>query len=628
MKKLFLVLTVLLVLLIPSFAFAAADYTISQEDIKINVNENNTYDITENVTAEFPEFSAKHGITRTIPTDVELSRRIDGNVVKSRYHAIISNIESDGPYHTESGDAGLTIYFGDADLTVSGTQNYNYSYRYDMGDDGLSSMDEFYFNLIGSDNPVPIDGMTFEITMPKEFDASKVGFTTGSSGNTGYNESALKYTVEGNTIKGSINQTIAPYEAVTIRIELPNGYFVGARSAQSFLMPCILIGLVVFVIVILLFVTAGKKKREVQTVEFYPPEGMNPADVGYIIDGIVENKDAVSLLIYWADQGNLEIHQEDKKNVSFKKIKDLPDTANDYERILFDKMFSGRESISVKDMQYTFSDTIAAVKSRIKDKYEMEQNRVFTKKSLRRQSFAGAFAAFPMALMLAFSIYLDSYELFAAIIPCAIAWVFGWVLTSGLISNVNKWKSEKLSTRTGSMVLFTVLTLVYIAVVSLMSFDLFGMMVIVPTAMTIVMMILATQMRRRTERGAQWAGRILGLKHFIETVEADKLKMLVNDDPKYFYNVLPYAYVLGVSDKWAKQFESIAVEPPSWYYGYNGSVFTTIWFASMLSNTMYYTQQTMSATKESSGGGIGGGGGFGGGGFSGGGGGGGSFGSW
>ena len=100
MKKLFLVLTVLLVLLIPSFAFAASDYTISQEDIKINVNENNTYDITENVTAEFPEFSAKHGITRTIPTDVELSRRIDGNVVKSRYRAIISNIESDGPYHT------------------------------------------------------------------------------------------------------------------------------------------------------------------------------------------------------------------------------------------------------------------------------------------------------------------------------------------------------------------------------------------------------------------------------------------------------------------------------------------------------------------------------------------------
>ena len=39
----------------------------------------------------------------------------------------------------------------------------------------------------------------------------------------------------------------------------------------------------------------------------------------------MENKDAVSLLIYWADQGNLEIHQEDKKNVSFKKVKDLPE---------------------------------------------------------------------------------------------------------------------------------------------------------------------------------------------------------------------------------------------------------------------------------------------------------------
>ena len=137
--------------------------------------------------------------------------------------------------------------------------------------------------------------------------------------------------------------------------------------------------------------------------------------------------------------------------------------------------------------------------------------------------------------------------------------------------------------------------------------DSFGMWTVVPIAASVVMVILATQIRRRTARGAQWSGRILGLKHFIETVEADKLKMLVESDPKYFYSILPYAYVLGVTDKWAKQFESIAVEPPSWYYGYDGSVFTTIWFASMISNSLYYTQQNMMATKSSGGSGFGGG---------------------
>ena len=79
-----------------------------------------------------------------------------------------------------------------------------------------------------------------------------------------------------------------------------------------------------------------------------------------------------------------------------------------------------------------------------------------------------------------------------------------------------------------------------------------------------------------------------------------------------------------VTDKWAKQFESIAVEPPDWYYGYNGSVFTTVLFANMLSHNLYYAQQSMMAVKNSGGngdfgGGIGGGGGFSGGGFSGGG---------
>ena len=50
-------------------------------------------------------------------------------------------------------------------------------------------------------------------------------------------------------------------------------------------------------------------------------------------------------------------------------------------------------------------------------------------------------------------------------------------------------------------------------------------------------------------------------------VEKDKLEMLVNDNPNYFFDILPYAYVLGVSDIWSKKFESIAIAPPTWYVG-------------------------------------------------------------
>jgi uncharacterized membrane protein YgcG len=622
MKKFLLLLVALTVLLIPAAGFAAdADYVIEDYRREITVHENNTYSVEDTMTVDW--LTPAHGLRVDIPTRAEISRRHNGEVYNDTYQVVVSGVFADGQYDTKKDGDTFIIKLGDPDIYLTGKQVYRFSYLFDPGDDGRPEFDEFYFNLIAPSWAAPIEHFSFTINMPKEFDAANVGFSTGSYGTSGYNMDALKYQVDGTTITGEIDQQIAPYEGVNIRLELPDGYYVGARDPHSEIFPWITGGLAMLAVVIVLYLTAGKRKQEIQTVEFYPPEGMNSADVGYIVDGVVEDKDAVSLLIYWADQGNLEIHQEDKNNLLFQKLKDLPDTANDYERILFDKMFAGRDSVRIKDMQYKFAATISAVEDRIKDKYQMKQNLVFTKKSTRRQKFASIAAVLPAVLMFSFSNYLESYDWFAAVFSGAVAWVFGGMFTLMLCVNVNKWKSEKLSTKTGSMIVNVSLFALFFGVTALFSMDSFGMWTVVPIAASVVMVILATQIRRRTARGAQWSGRILGLKHFIETVEADKLKMLVESDPKYFYSILPYAYVLGVTDKWAKQFESIAVEPPSWYYGYDGSVFTTIWFASMISNSLYYTQQNMMATKSSGGGfgggGIGGGGGFSGGGFSGGG---------
>lgn len=48
--------------------------------------------------------------------------------------------------------------------------------------------------------------------------------------------------------------------------------------------------------------------------------------------------------------------------------------------------------------------------------------------------------------------------------------------------------------------------------------------------------------------------KIAGLKEYLEKVEKDKLELLINDNPQAFYDILPYAYVLNISDKWIKMF--------------------------------------------------------------------------
>ena len=46
---------------------------------------------------------------------------------------------------------------------------------------------------------------------------------------------------------------------------------------------------------------------------------------------------------------------------------------------------------------------------------------------------------------------------------------------------------------------------------------------------------------------AQDYGRVLGFRKTLIITEESRLKMLLKDNPSYFYDVLPYAYVFGIT---------------------------------------------------------------------------------
>ena len=140
-------------------------------------------------------------------------------------------------------------------------------------------------------------------------------------------------------------------------------------------------------------------------------------------------------------------------------------------------------------------------------------------------------------------------------------------------------------------------------------------------------------MLQRTDRGIELMGKILGLKNFIKAAELDRINSLVEENPSYYYDILPYAFVMGLTDKWAKNFENIRIEAPDWYQGYEpGDTMFNVWMFSNMINSFgnSVSNSVMIPIGDASGGGDLGGGGFGigGGGFSGGGFGGGGGGSW
>lgn len=141
-----------------------------------------------------------------------------------------------------------------------------------------------------------------------------------------------------------------------------------------------------------------------------------------------------------------------------------------------------------------------------------------------------------------------------------------------------------------------------------------------------------------TEAAAKLRGRVLGLRNYINMAEKAQLEMLVNETPEIFYNVLPFAYVLGVSDVWMDKFKDIKIPNPTFVEGVNDiSTFDAFMFGNMVGNingavarnlnlqAMRAGAASFKSVSRSFGGGSSGG--FSGGGFSGGGGGGSSFGA-
>ena len=136
-----------------------------------------------------------------------------------------------------------------------------------------------------------------------------------------------------------------------------------------------------------------------------------------------------------------------------------------------------------------------------------------------------------------------------------------------------------------------------------------------------ILIVFNFLMQKRNTYGIDILGKIKGFKNFLETANKEQLEMQVAKNPMYFYDILPYTYVLGVSSTWISKFEEIATMPPSWYVSSND--FNANNIGSRINETISSAIKTMSSSPSSSSSSYGGsssGGGFSGGGSAGGGG--------
>ena len=635
MKKL-VGLLLILFLLVPSFAFADEAIEVKRIDVTMDIDSSNTYHVTETIDINF--VMQRRGLIRDIPRnfygynhDIENLSVTDEN---GRPH----------PFQATTRGSLLEVRIGDPDTYLIGPVTYVIKYSFVMGADRNSEFDQVYWNMIGNDWTSPVEATSFRVTLPMPFDDATLNVTRGYSGSV----EKAEWTVSGNTVTGTAGR-LEPYQSLTFRVDMEEGYFTDAPKPYNPLHFYGMFGALGAAILVAL----GIKRKNVENnqiipvVSFEPPYDLNPPEIGYMAsEEILKDQDIASLLIYWASKGYLQIIEDEKtslfgskSSMTFVRKVDPSALTVDYERKLFQAMFrhGDGETVTMDELKHKFYKDVAAASASLKGKFKGD-----------REILVNSYQYLPGILILIVFILATMF------IGYQLAWLMGihpilsYIITVVVLGLLLFTASQVQQRREGAKVQLgclgmLVMPLAILGIYLLISggFNLTSLFrgfsfprlsdpwlwfVVASYLLTGFLFYNLVGIKKYTSFAREHLGQIRGFRDFLEKAKTEELNMMFQNNPNYYYDMLPYVYVFGLTDIWETHLKNLTLPAPDWYSG-QGTFYPGRFYVNF--NNNFSTANSPPPQQSSGGGSKGGfGGGFGGGGFSGGGGGGGGGRSW
>ena len=590
MKK---ILSILLILFAVSTGFTQ-DFTVNNYTVDIHINQKGYFDVVENYDLNF--LTHKHGIYRTIQTGYDL---INSKGIKEKRKIKISNIKVpnykfDVPFDfVQKLDDKIDIKIGDKDVTLIGAQHYEIKYRVNNAFLFEDSLIKFYWNIKPDSWSADFHKVNFRVHVPENVQISNENcfVYSGDRGNNAISDDIkVQYgsgVFEGSSIDNFVSR---PGQSVTVLINLPANSIKEIKPLWPFWNEygwLFFIGALISAFYVV-WRKYGKDEKVVSTTSYYPPENMDPAMAGFLINDKDDSSDLISLIPHWGSKGLLKIEEIPKKGLfgqadtKLIQLKPLSSTAPEYEQEIFNGLFESANNANLVDgFQVDIGEKATEFVNQIlgKDKIDLKPGEVLV--SSLKNSF---YTKMNSALSTLKEKAQPYYEA----------------------------KSKKVQGITWGVLIALAILLTFIGLFF------WGPLAAVSIAITCVILILLNiYMIKKNAKGNQVLSELKGFKRFIKVAEENKLKMLLKDDPGYFENTMGYALAFGLFEKWAKKFDALNLPPPNWYTSASHNSLSMHNFSKSFASSMSGVKSNMVSSPSSSGSSSGGGssgGGFGGGG--------------
>lgn len=618
-RKIFSLFFLLLFLAVPLKAEALDEgYRIKDYHVQLTVMPNGEYQVTERIVVFF-EWPSR-GIYRNL-----ISRSVinwgevvpgEGELTTEQYFPIKDIKVMNKPYLVESFPDGESIRIGDPDIYLQGAQEYLISYTVvskELTHPALGQL--LYYNLNGIDWDVIVDNFSFILTYPKPVDFSEFQVYVGRGGSTDTSRAVCEPNTNGTSISCQITGGLGAREGVTVlqKLATDQSYLTYPTYNLSYWMVNGL-GFLLAVWAIRDFFRYGKDEPLVKTIEFGPPVGFNSAEVGYVYDNAVDNKDVISLILEWAKDGYLII-KDDAGEVSFQKVRDLTGQRPSYEVTMFDRLFASGDEVSTKSLREKFYTSIERTKTAILKLFNQKDRRLFDPKSKQLQFLFIVLSMMPILLIMLYSVWLNHASAYFGEIMAVSIIV---TIFAGMTVLITK-KQQRNQPKKNTTVMFFLLILVYLLAgwwlyPLAQLFEVPKIVYFMAVISSAIIILLASVMEKRTAYGLRVYGQVLGLEEFIRYVHKDQLKMMAEENPYIFYDILPYAYALNLTNVWSEQFKDLQIPEVEFYQSSTGPMLNAYMFNNAFANSMRVANTNLISipAPKSSSGSFRGGGGFGG----------------
>ncbi|MEA2557429.1 MAG: hypothetical protein QOG88_967, partial [Actinomycetota bacterium] len=375
---------------------------ISSYDETVLVRPSGVLDVTERIAYDFGS-TAHHGIVRDIPTVFPLDGTFD-RITPIEVVSVDATGGASSSFDVKTTDGVTTIKIGEANSTVTGAHTYTIHYTVRGAINAFSDHEELYWNAVGENWTVLISEVHITVTAPQ---MGQVTCFQGPEGSQLPCDTTRHH--EGSQSATFGADTLYPYQGLSVVVSMPKGAVpveLLKRERWSFRRafsvapgPAAAAGGSLALMVGGFLVLAWRRGRDrvfvgsdvdavmgghlgdqpvplgqadrSAPVEFAPPEGLRPGQIGTLIDGQANTLDVTATIVDLAVRGYLRIEEIPDPGLFGKADwrlirRDADDAAlAPYERKLYEALFEGGSDVTLSSLRTQFAPKLHDVEEKL-----------------------------------------------------------------------------------------------------------------------------------------------------------------------------------------------------------------------------------------------------------------------